>query len=84
MLCDNAMFRDNPALAEVCGVISQTVWINGDYSKGFVKELNEIVMEMVRIFDSSPPFCEALLYGRLIEILLKIAFYNKNSGNKSD
>lgn len=84
MLCDNAMFRDNPALAEVCGIFTQPVWINENYSKGFVSELNETVMEMVRIFDSSPLFCETMLYEKLIEILLKIARYNKSVGNKSD
>lgn len=84
MLCDNAMLKDNPALAEVCGIFSQTVWINENYSKGFVSELNKIIMEMVRIFDSAPPFCETLLYGKLIEILLKISEYNKSSENKSD
>lgn len=84
MLCDNAMFRDNPALADVCSVFSQTVWINETYNRGFVTELNEIVMEMVRIFDSAPVFCETLLYEKLIEILLKIAGYNKSYGSKSD
>ncbi|MBQ8787527.1 MAG: helix-turn-helix transcriptional regulator [Oscillospiraceae bacterium] len=84
MLCDNAMFKDNPALAEVCRIFSQPVWINENYSRGFVSELNKSVMEMVRIFDSSPSFCEIQLYGKLIEILLKIAKYNKSMDNKSD
>lgn len=84
MLCDNAMFRDNPALAEVCRIMSHPVWINECYNRGFVTELNEMVMEMVRIFDSAPVFCETLLYRKLIEILLKVAQYNKNIGTKSD
>ncbi len=84
MLCDNAMFKDNPALAEVCRIFSQPVLVNENYSRGFVSELNEIVMEMVRIFDSSPLFCETLLYEKLIEILLKIASYNKSTDKKSD
>lgn len=84
MLCDNAMFRDNPALAEVCRIFSQPVWINESCNKGFVSELNEMIMEMVRIFDNSPLFCETLLYEKLIEILLKIAKYNKTDGSKSD
>ncbi len=84
MLCDNAMFKDNPALAEVCGIFSQSVLINENYSRGFVSELNKTIMEMVKIFDSAPPFCEALLYAKLIEILLKISEYNKSSENKTD
>lgn len=84
MLCDNAMFRDNPALAEVCRILSQPVWINENYSRGFVSEINETIMEMVQIFDASPSFCETLLYGKLIEILLKIAKYNESNGSKSD
>ena len=84
MLCDNAMFKDNPALAEVCRIFSQPVWINENYSRGFVSELNEAVMEMVRIFDSSPLFCETLLYEKLIEILMKIAKYDKSTENKSN
>ena len=84
MLCDNAMFEDNPALAEVCSIFSQPVWINENYSRGFVSELNGIVTEMVGIFDSQPLFCETLLYGRLIELLLKIAEHNKSTGSKND
>lgn len=84
MLCDNAMFKDNPALAEVCRIFLQPVLVNENYSRGFVSELNEIVMEMVRIFDSSPLFCETLLYEKLIVILLKIASYNKSTDKKSD
>ena len=84
MLCDNAMFKDNPALAEVCRIFSQPVWINESYNKGFVSELNETITEMVRIFDSAPSFCETLLYEMLIEILLKIARHNNSIGSKSD
>lgn len=84
MLCDNAMFRDNPALAEVCRAFSEPVWINESFSRGFVLELNDIIMEMVRIFDSAPSFCETLLYEKLIEIMLKIARYNKSFSGKAD
>ena len=84
MLCDNAMLKDNPALSDVCRILSQPVWINESYNKGFVTELNELIIEMVRIFDNSPLFCETLLYEKLIEMLLKIAKYNKSINNKSD
>lgn len=84
MLCDNAMIKNNPALAEVCRAFLQPVWINENYSRGFAAELNEAIMEMVSIFDSDPPFCEALLYEKLIEILLKIAVHNKSAESKQD
>ncbi len=75
LLCDNAMFKDNPAVSELFLTFTQPIWINEEYNKSFVSELNGIIIEMSKIFDDSPPFCETLLYAKLIDILLKIAEY---------
>ncbi len=75
MLCDNAMLNDNPALSELNSVLSQPVWINGDYDSKFVSSLKDIIMDMVRIFDNPPPFCETILYQKFIKLLMKIAEY---------
>lgn len=82
MLCDNAMFKDNPALSEVCRVLSQPLLINESCGKGHVSELNALILEMVSIFDNSPSFCETVLYGKLIELLMNIAL-SENSRNES-
>lgn len=77
MLCDNGMIESNPALRELNTFFSHPILINNDYDDAFIAELNEIVMEMVSIFDSSPLFCEIILYQKLITLLLKIAEYKK-------
>lgn len=79
MLCDNAMLSGNPALSELNSVLSEPVWINGSYDVSFVSTLNDIITDMLRIFDSSPLFCETILYQRLITLLLKIAEYRKHT-----
>lgn len=79
MLCDNAMLSGNPALSELNSVLSEPVWINGSYDVSLVSTLNDIITDMLRIFDSSPLFCETILYQRLITLLLKIAEYRKHT-----
>lgn len=79
MLCDNAMLDGNPALNDINSVLSQVVWINSDYDSLFISSLNDIIMDMVRIFEKSPPFCETLLFQKFVTILLKIAEYKKDT-----
>ena len=82
MLCDNAMLEGNPALSELNSFFSQPIWINDHYNNIFVTELNETIMEMAEIFDTTPRFCETILYQKFITLLLKIAEYKNNT--KSD
>ena len=82
MLCDNSMFNDNPALSELGSVFTKPLWINGDYDRGFLLQLNDIILDMLRIFDASPPFCEVILYQRFITLLLKIAEHIKHRENE--
>lgn len=90
MLCDNAMISDNPALKEFSPILSKPVWINNSFDNKFVSSLNEIIMDMVKTFDNPPPFCEALLYHKLITFFLKIAEYkadtekDKKSADKTE
>lgn len=83
MLCDNAMLEGNPALKELSTVLSEPVWINSDYDDYFVSELKDIILDMVKIFDEAPDFCETLLYQKLIAILLKVAEYKRHVKNKN-
>lgn len=80
MLCDNAMINGNPALNELNSFFSVPIWINKDYESTFISKLNEAIMEMVRIFDNTPHFCETILYQKFIMLLLKIAEYKNNTG----
>ena len=84
MLCDNAMLEGNPALSELNTFFSQPVWINSNYDSTFISELNDIVMDMVKIFDSAPPFCETLLFQRIVKLLLKIAEYGTGTQKDAD
>lgn len=81
MLCDNTALEGNPALKELNSALSEPLLVSSDYDSAFAAELNEIVMDMVRIFDNPPPFCEAMLYQRLIAFLLKAAEYKKYAEN---
>ncbi len=82
MLCDNDMLNGNPALKELNSVLSEPVWINSSYDGNFVSSLNDIIMEMLRVFDSPPVFCETVLYQKLITLLLKIAEYKKQTAKE--
>lgn len=84
MLCDNSMLEGNPALSELNTFFSQPVWINSNYDITFISELNDIVMDMVKIFDSAPPFCETLLFQRIVKLLLKIAEYGTSTEKIAD
>ncbi len=84
MLCDSAMLCGNPALSELNSVLSQPVWINGSYNSVFISELNDIIIEMAKVFDNAPPFCETILFGKFINMLLKIAEYRVGTGEKDD
>lgn len=82
MLCDNAMLKDNPALSEINMLLSKPVWINNNHDSSFISELNVIIIDMLSIYDASPPFCETVLYHKLLSFLLKIAEYEKNIADK--
>ena len=85
MLCDNAMFKDNPALSEINMIISKPLWINSDYDRRFVTAVNEMIMDMVRLYNVQPQFSEIVLYQRLISFFMKIAEYRKGmNGLKND
>ena len=78
MLCDYSMLEGNPALSELNTFFSKPIWINNSYGSALVNELNDIIMEMVKIFDSTPHFCETILYQKFITFLLKVAECNDN------
>jgi len=82
MLCDNTLLNDNPALRELYTILSEPLWINENYEDYFRESLKNIILEMVNIFETSPPFCETLLYQKFITLLLKIAEYKKGGENQ--
>ncbi len=84
MICDNTMLEGNPALSEINSLLSEPLWIESDDDKAFSSELNAIIIDMMRIFEKSPPFCETLLFRKFIGLLIKIAEYRISTENKDE
>ena len=77
MLCDNAMFKDNPALNKINMIASKPLWINSDYDRRFVTAVNEMILNMVRLYNVQPQFSEIVLFQRLISLFIKIVEYRE-------
>lgn len=80
MLCDNMMLKDNPAMGEINMLLSEPILIDNSYSTDLTKELCTIISDMKNTFENNAPFCETMLYQKLISLFLKILEYEKFKG----
>ena len=81
MLCDNAMFKDNPALSEINMMLSKPLWLES--TCGIAELVSSTINDMVKIYDEQPLLCETILYQKLIYIFMKIAAFEKGDRQKN-
>lgn len=83
MLCDNAMFKDNPALSEINMLLAEPVYINSVNDSGLAMYAKNIILEMLKIYEDQTPLSETMLFQKLLLLFMKIAVYKKGEGQKN-
>lgn len=79
LLCDNRLFKDNPALTQITSALSVPLCVNAEWGKDLLSSLGQTLQDIFGIYNNGGNMPDVYIYIKLLKLITRIKEHQLDS-----